>query len=260
MDGSPQLLAARAGAARLAEAFSVTQTSDAARPAGQPHPRQRCRTLTLTGNAGAFGTFADDPFGLGGGVILSTGEVTDLPGANTRDRGEITPIPITRLRENHHRQRQRRLPRRHQLAHPHRQQLAHRGNTGYASGFDIDALMISHTRLDSVSGRRAEYAVAARCLRFLQREPRLHARQPAGSGLRQPALQGAEQRHLKQPREQRFRPARSIQRSGQRQRPVARRWRQPGHRPEGAPRYCLPTYLYVGAVGVPISTKACPPG
>lgn len=40
-------------------------------------------TLTLEGSAEAFGTFADDPFGLGSGIILSTGRVEDLPGVNT---------------------------------------------------------------------------------------------------------------------------------------------------------------------------------
>lgn len=34
------------------------------------------------GNAQAFGTFRDDPFGLKSGVVLSTGKVTDLPGKN----------------------------------------------------------------------------------------------------------------------------------------------------------------------------------
>jgi hypothetical protein len=34
------------------------------------------------GNAQAFGTFQKDPFGLGSGVVLSTGKVTDLPSVN----------------------------------------------------------------------------------------------------------------------------------------------------------------------------------
>ncbi len=53
-------------------------------------------TLELSGSAESFGTFDGDPFGLGTGVILSTGYVEDLPGANTS--GGVTanssPIPI----------------------------------------------------------------------------------------------------------------------------------------------------------------------
>lgn len=40
-------------------------------------------TLALEGSAEAFGTFDGDPFGLGSGIILSTGKVEDLPGVNT---------------------------------------------------------------------------------------------------------------------------------------------------------------------------------
>ncbi|MEO1300590.1 MAG: choice-of-anchor L domain-containing protein [Cyanobacteria bacterium J06636_16] len=42
-------------------------------------------TGTVDGSPEAFGTFADDPFGLGSGVVLSTGNVADLPGENTGD-------------------------------------------------------------------------------------------------------------------------------------------------------------------------------
>ena len=40
-------------------------------------------TMTLEGSAEAIGTFNGDPFGLGSGIILSTGRVEDLPGENT---------------------------------------------------------------------------------------------------------------------------------------------------------------------------------
>jgi len=40
-------------------------------------------SLSITGNAQAFGTFTGDPFGLGSGIVLSTGRVADLPGFNT---------------------------------------------------------------------------------------------------------------------------------------------------------------------------------
>ncbi|MEH2257822.1 choice-of-anchor L domain-containing protein [Nostoc sp.] len=46
--------------------------------------------INLIGDARAFGTFSDDPFGLGSAIALSTGRVTDLAGANTIDGG-FTP-------------------------------------------------------------------------------------------------------------------------------------------------------------------------
>ncbi|MGM3308259.1 choice-of-anchor L domain-containing protein [Anabaena sp. WFMT] len=39
-------------------------------------------SVTTTGNANAFGLFSDDPFGLGSGVVLSTGNVVDVVGPN----------------------------------------------------------------------------------------------------------------------------------------------------------------------------------
>jgi hypothetical protein len=39
-------------------------------------------TVSTTGNAQAFGLFKDDPFGLGQGVVLSTGKVVDVVGPN----------------------------------------------------------------------------------------------------------------------------------------------------------------------------------
>ena len=40
-------------------------------------------------NDQAFGIFSDDPFGLGEGIVLSTGRVADLPGLNTKDGGIV---------------------------------------------------------------------------------------------------------------------------------------------------------------------------
>src|SRR4028119_855145 len=40
-------------------------------------------SLSITGNAQAFGTFTNDPFGLGSGIVLSTGRVADLPGPSS---------------------------------------------------------------------------------------------------------------------------------------------------------------------------------
>lgn len=43
--------------------------------------------IKLTGDARAFGTFQEDPFGLESGIVLSTGNVEELPGQNTSDGG-----------------------------------------------------------------------------------------------------------------------------------------------------------------------------
>lgn len=43
--------------------------------------------LTIEGYGAGIGTFKGDPFGLGEGVIISTGRVLDLPGKNTIDGG-----------------------------------------------------------------------------------------------------------------------------------------------------------------------------
>ena len=38
---------------------------------------------SITGNANAFGVFQDDPFGLNSGIVMSTGQVVQLPGVNS---------------------------------------------------------------------------------------------------------------------------------------------------------------------------------
>ncbi len=44
-------------------------------------------TIESTGDGRAFGTFQNDPFGLGSGIVLSTGKVEDLVGKNISDGG-----------------------------------------------------------------------------------------------------------------------------------------------------------------------------
>jgi len=70
-----------------AMAFSVTQTSNlqtlkdsllGTNTAGLSN-----FSLSITGNEQAFGTFTGNPFGLGSGIVMSTGRVTDLPGQNS---------------------------------------------------------------------------------------------------------------------------------------------------------------------------------
>lgn len=50
-------------------------------------------SLSITGNEEAFGIFNDDPFGLTSGVVMSTGQVTDLPGPNLEDGDLGTDFP-----------------------------------------------------------------------------------------------------------------------------------------------------------------------
>ena len=45
----------------------------------------------LVGDGRAFGTFENDPFGIGSGIVLSTGQVIDLAGPNTVDGGFAAP-------------------------------------------------------------------------------------------------------------------------------------------------------------------------
>ncbi|MEL7089820.1 MAG: hypothetical protein AAGL98_15480, partial [Planctomycetota bacterium] len=49
-------------------------------------------TLTLEGDARAFGIFQGDPFDLGSGIVLSTGAVEDLDGKNEIDGGLYGPF------------------------------------------------------------------------------------------------------------------------------------------------------------------------
>lgn len=51
-------------------------------------------TLTLEGNSAGFGLFKGDPFGLGSGVILSTGRVEDVDGVNLIDGGRQTGATV----------------------------------------------------------------------------------------------------------------------------------------------------------------------
>jgi len=70
-----------------AMAFSVTQTSNLEtlknNLLGTNTAGLSDFSLSITGNAQAFGTFTGDPFGLESGIVLSTGRVTDLPGPSS---------------------------------------------------------------------------------------------------------------------------------------------------------------------------------
>ena len=115
--------------------------------------------LTLEGDAAAFGTFNGDPFGLGHGIVLSTGDVENLAGKNLIDgglkiakpldlhfvkigtngsntiyRADLTNLgfDLNSIRLNDH-------------------SGGKGGSGGTASGFDLNALALSHTRLDTLA-------------------------------------------------------------------------------------------------------------
>ena len=114
--------------------------------------------LTLEGDASAFGTFNGDPFGLGHGIVLSTGAVEDLAGVNLIDGGktigqsaDLHFVKIGRVGNN-------------DIYRADLSDLGYDlnsitlgdhsagggGGGGVASGFDISAVALSHTRLDVV--------------------------------------------------------------------------------------------------------------
>jgi len=56
-------------------------------------------SLSITGDARAFGIFNDDPFGLTSGVVMSTGKVTDIPGPNLDNDTAGTDFPPSGVEE-----------------------------------------------------------------------------------------------------------------------------------------------------------------
>ena len=140
----------------LLPAFSVKQDS---KPAdilaalgGRPGD-----SVTLDGSAEAFGTFKDDPFHLGSGVILSTGRVADLPGKNTVASGAATPADkplafekVTTASGNTlYRADVTGLDIGSITLRDSNTKVG--GNTGAASGFDIDAVVFSNKLITSTS-------------------------------------------------------------------------------------------------------------
>jgi Ca2+-binding RTX toxin-like protein len=124
-------------------------------------------TLTIEGNSAGFGTFSGDPFGLGSGIVLSTGDVSDLAGPNLIDGGTAKPQTASLTFQ--------------QVAAfsadggatIYRADLSQLGfdlkslvlgdaltgfggSGGKASGFDIDALVLSTQKVDSF-GTRASF-------------------------------------------------------------------------------------------------------
>jgi VCBS repeat-containing protein len=72
-----------------APAFTIAQTSDATALLNKFLSPDALAVLKnvkvkVIGDSRAFGTFANDPFGLNDGLVLSTGRVKDLPGVNQK--------------------------------------------------------------------------------------------------------------------------------------------------------------------------------
>jgi Ca2+-binding RTX toxin-like protein len=117
-------------------------------------------TLELSGSAESFGTFEADPFGLGTGVILSTGYVEDLPGENTSGGvgGSNAPIPVTfefvGRNGNNDIFRANLSDIGIDLKSLKLVDSGSRtgGGTGAASGFDLSGIALSHTFLASATG------------------------------------------------------------------------------------------------------------
>ncbi len=85
-------------------AFSITQTNSAYGLLNTVLGDTTGLTILdaqTEGDARAFGIFEYDPFGLGNGIVLSTGKVTELVGENTEDGGFVgdanIPLSFTKL-------------------------------------------------------------------------------------------------------------------------------------------------------------------
>jgi VCBS repeat-containing protein len=79
-----------------APAFTVAQTSDATALLNKflsPDALTGLKNVKVKviGDSRAFGIFANDPFGLNDGLVLSTGRVKDLPGVNKQSGSPKTP-------------------------------------------------------------------------------------------------------------------------------------------------------------------------
>jgi Ca2+-binding RTX toxin-like protein len=168
----------KAAVTGIAPAFTVTQDNnpqdleavlvpDAAAVGIDPSSQ----TLTLSGNAAAFGTFSNDPFGLGSGIVLSTGKVTDIVGQNTY--AAVGPTPVAKTLDFVNIGTIKTASGGDDVVY--RADLSNfgaslsslvltDGNTlatdlgggGVASGFDLDGIVLSRTAVDDLTGLTAD--------------------------------------------------------------------------------------------------------
>jgi Ca2+-binding RTX toxin-like protein len=119
--------------------------------------------IDFVGDARAIGTFENDPFGLGSGIVLSTGKVEDLVGKNNSDGGfspgTSVPLKFTKLPGNSGATNQTGVYvadlsnlgfdiRSLTIADSGSGQG---GGMGYYSGFDLDGIKLSNTLIASAS-------------------------------------------------------------------------------------------------------------
>lgn len=115
--------------------------------------------LRVSGDARGFGVFSGDPFGLGAGVALSTGQVVDLDGPNLIDGGLLAPRDIALTFEAAGTFGGSRIFRADLsgLGVDIRSLVlrddgrAEGGSPGRFSGFDLDAVVLSRAFLDGVT-------------------------------------------------------------------------------------------------------------
>ena len=114
--------------------------------------------LTVEGDASAVGIFDGDPFGLGHGIVISTGAVEDLSGPNLIDGGlkiggstELVFVKIGRVGNNDiFRAELTNIGFDLNSIKLGDQSSGFGGASGNASGFDISAVVLSHTKLDTL--------------------------------------------------------------------------------------------------------------
>jgi Ca2+-binding RTX toxin-like protein len=117
-------------------------------------------SVELVGDGRAFGTFSGDPFGLGSGIVLSTGQVEDLVGPNTIDGGSypllVTPLNFVKIGRIGNSD----IFRAELTGHGTEissitvrdSNSKQGGSGGEASGFDVDNVVLSNTLLTNVDG------------------------------------------------------------------------------------------------------------
>ena len=162
-DLNPQLLAL-AGTFEIQQNNDTTQLLTALTALGNTTGLSNFE-VESTGDGRAFGTFQNDPFGLGAGIVLSTGKVEDLVGQNTSDGGlspgTSVPLKFERL------QGVTGLPAKPDTA-VFRAELSNLGfdlsslsiadsnskvggSPGRFSGFDLDAIKLSRVKVNSAT-------------------------------------------------------------------------------------------------------------
>lgn len=144
----------------------ITQTSDLATLDqalwGGKDPAFLDSTLTIEGYGESFGVFQGDPFGLGEGVIISTGRVADLAGKNLVDGGRQPAQTTELVFEDLGMTGSSRIYRANLTGlgfDINSLKLGDSGSgfggsPGSASGFDIDSVVLSRSKVDSF----ADYA------------------------------------------------------------------------------------------------------